>query len=113
MGLDFKLIHKTYGEIIEGNGRSEFRFVRKWVESKKTTDFDSYGKYIQLTESDINWLINESFLEHDGKDINSFIDSCMASDSNGYVCNHKPLIKILLRIKGSKDYENYYLECDW
>lgn len=109
MGLDLRLSYKKDRTLYEANGRSAFCYVREWVKSKGD---GFYGKDIQLTRDDVAILINgavQNYLEDYDSMADLFSDAMSDNPDFYYVA----FLGKLLAIKGSEDYEDYYLECDW
>ncbi len=109
MGLDLRLSYKKEETIYEGNGRNAFAFVRKWVESKGK---EFYGKDIQLTKEDVDTLIEFAITQH-SEDFDSKEEILKDAVSHYHTYFYTEFLGMLLAIKGSEDYSNYYLECDW
>ena len=109
MGLDLRLSYKKEEPIYEGNGRAAFAFVRKWVLSKGE---DFYGKDIQLTKEDVDILINSAIVQYLG-DFGTVAEVIKDAISDYHTYFYTEFLGKLLAIKGSEDYSNYYLECDW
>lgn len=109
MGLDLRLSYKKEKPLYEGNGRSAFYYVRDWVEGKGE---GFYGVDIQLTKEDLDLLIGKAVEAYiDDYDSEAELISDAISDSPYFF--YVEFLGKLLAIKGSGDYENYYLECDW
>lgn len=109
MGLDIRLSYKKEKTLYEANGRSAFHYVREWVQSKGD---EFYGVDIQLTREDVADLICyavQSYLE----DYDSASDLISDAISGEPMFYYVEFLGKLLAIKGSEDYGNYYLECDW
>lgn len=111
MGLDLRLSYKTEESIYEGNGKTAFAFVRNWV-LNKGEEFDFYGKDIQLTKEDVDILINSAIAQWLG-DFDTVAEVIKDAISDCHTYYYTEFLGKLLAIKGSEDYSNYYLECDW
>ena len=109
MGLDLRLSYKKEEPIYEGNGRAAFAFVRKWVLSKGE---DFYGKDIQLTKEDVDILIDFAIVQY-LEDFGTVAEVIKDAISDYHTYFYTEFLGKLLAIKGSEDYSNYYLECDW
>ena len=109
MGLDLRLSYKKEEPIYEGNGRAAFAFVRKWVLSKGE---DFYGKDIQLTKEDVDILIDSAIVQY-LEDFGTVAEVIKDAISDYHTYFYTEFLGKLLAIKGSEDYSNYYLECDW
>ena len=112
MGLDLKLSRKGY-ELFTGNGRTEFAFVKKWVQSKGD---DFYGEDTLLTKEDIKSLIELAYAQKEKNGISREDFKKMITDSyqnSKYILNAEELVGKLMLIDEIKNYTDYYLECDW
>lgn len=109
MGLDLRLSYKKEESIYEGNGRIAFAFVRNWVLSKGE---DFYGEDIQLTKEDVETLIESATAQYI-EDFDSKEDLIKDAIGDDHEYFYTEFLGKLLAIKGSEDYSNYYLECDW
>ncbi len=109
MGLDLRLSYKKEKTLYEGNGRNAFCYVREWVEGKGK---EFYGKDIQLTRDDVADLICGAVQNYLG-DYDSTADLFSDAMSDNPDFYYVRFLGLLLAIKGSEDYGDYYLECDW
>ena len=109
MGLDLRLSYRKEESIYEGNGRTAFAFVRNWVLNKGE---DFYGKDIQLTKEDVETLIETAIVQY-LEDFDTVAEVIKDAISDDHTYFYTEFLGKLLAIKGSEDYSNYYLECDW
>ena len=109
MGLDLRLSYKKEESIYEGNGRTAFAFVKNWVLSKGE---EFYGQDIQLTKEDVDILIESAIVQY-LEDFDSKEELIKEAISDYHTYFYTEFLGKLLAIKGSEDYSNYYLECDW
>lgn len=113
MGLDIRLSYKKEETIYEANGRNAFAYVEKWVKGKGARFEDEfYGEDIQLTKKDIDTLIAGAISQY-LEDFDSKEELIKDAIGDTHTYFYTEFLGKLLAIKGSEDYEDYYLECDW
>lgn len=119
MGLDFKVWCRKNDEdavLFSGNGRTAFRFLKKWVGDER------YGEDIELSLDDVDTLINEAlsyakfYFDKEGlvyramndvtHDESTFIDDPLA-----FACRMGN-VQMYMKLLGTNA-PKYFIECDW
>lgn len=126
MGLDMRVDFKPKDEtkpdiqIMEGNGRSMYRFLRNWIGDER------YGQYIPLTEESCTELIDKAleqemadgFGDTNGIELMTYIASTLDGDLYGAT----QFIRVLSVIKATLRYfrehgmdpdGTFTVEADW